>query len=116
MQDGELCAHRCSGIINWTSQLDYEYILNIGTAGLTTTYDSAACPATTRSRSVRSRARGDLLHDSTETKNENEDIDPALGIRPHDLPEWLEEFTENLLDEGVAASRDTTQNPKTKYK
>ena len=34
MQNGKLRVHRCSGIINRTSQLDYECIFNIGTAGL----------------------------------------------------------------------------------
>ena len=34
MQHGELRAYRCSGLVNWTFQLVYEYILNIVTAGL----------------------------------------------------------------------------------
>ena len=34
MQHGEVRAHRCSGIANWTFQLVHEYILNIGIAGL----------------------------------------------------------------------------------
>ena len=33
--------------------------------------------------------------------------DPALGNLLHHLPEWLEDFTENLVVEGVSASRDT---------
>ena len=34
MQHRELRGHRCSQIVNRTFQLDYEYILNIGIAGL----------------------------------------------------------------------------------
>ena len=58
--------------------------------------DSTSSPAPTRSQSTRSRARRDLLHDSTETesKNEHENIDAAPGSGSHDLPEWLEEFVE----------------------
>ena len=35
------------------------------------------------------------------------DTDQVQGNFLRDLPEWLEDFTENLLDEGVSASRDT---------
>ena len=38
------------------------------------------------------------------------DIIPASGNWLRDLPEWFEEFTENLEDEGVSASRDTPGN------
>ena len=31
---------------------------------------------------------------------------PPLPLDLRDLPEWLEDFTENLVDEGVSASRD----------
>ena len=34
MQHRELRGHRCSQIVNRIFQLDYEYILNIGIAGL----------------------------------------------------------------------------------
>ena len=90
MQHCKLRAHRCSRIINKTSQLGYEYIFNIGTAGLGME-DSTPGPETTRSQSTRIRARGDLLHDSTETQTKNikEDIDAAVGSPSHDLPEWL---------------------------
>ena len=33
-QQGELRTHRCSGLVNQTFQLVYEYILHIGIAGL----------------------------------------------------------------------------------
>ena len=35
------------------------------------------------------------------------DTEQVQGNFLRDLPEWLEDFTENLLDEGVSASRDT---------
>ena len=35
---------------------------------------------------------------------------PVLGNQLRELPEWLEEFTDSLEDEGVLASRDTPAN------
>ena len=46
----------------------------------------------------------------TKNTNKNGDIIPASGNRLRDLPEWLEEFTENLEDKEVPASRDTPAN------
>ena len=69
--------------------------------------DSTPGPASIRLRSTCSRVLGDQLHDSEDTDDKNEDIAPALGIRSHDLPEWLEEFTEHLVDE-KSALRDTS--------
>ena len=71
--------------------------------------DATPCPATTRSWITRSRALGDQWRDSTETKNNNksEDIERARGSPLRDLPEWLEEFTEQSVDEEASASRDT---------
>ena len=43
-----------------------------------------------------------------QSKDENKDIDQVQGNLLRDLPEWLEDFTENLVDEGVSASRDTS--------
>ena len=50
------------------------------------------------------------LQDSEQTEDKNEDIDPALGIRSHGLPEWLEGVTENLVDEGASAKRNTPRS------
>ena len=44
------------------------------------------------------------------TKIKNEDTDLVQGNLMHDLPEWLEEFTENLVDDKVPALRDTLAN------
>ena len=81
--------------------------LNIGTAGPNNRRFYARS-STTRSPSTRSRARRDLLHGSTETKNKNrnQDIDATLGRRSHDLPEWLEFFTDKLVGDEGSASRD----------
>ena len=38
--------------------------------------------------------------------HKNEDIEPARRDLLRDMPEWLEEFTENLVDERVPAHRD----------
>ena len=106
MQHGELRAHHCSGIINRTSQLGYDQHRYRWTQR-----DSTPSPVTTRSRSTRSRARKDLLHDPTETENkhQNGDTDAARDTPSNDLPEWLEEFTENLeYTEGSALSNAPT--------
>ena len=40
-------------------------------------------------------------------RNKNKEIDLIVGSLLHDLAEWLEDFTENLVEEGVSASSDT---------
>ena len=68
--------------------------------------DSTLGSAAARRRSTCSRARGDKLHDSKETEDQSEDIDPELRIRSRDLPEWLEEFNEHVVDEEASVSSD----------
>ena len=72
-----------------------------------TVEDYTPNPASTRCRSTSSWALGDQLHDSDDTEDRNKEIDPEPGMRSDDLQEWLEDFTENLVDERVSASRDT---------
>ena len=53
---------------------------------------------------------GSQFRESTKNKkttNQDEDIDRAQGDLLRDLSDWLEEFTENLVDERVPSSRDT---------
>ena len=67
-------------------------------------------PATQRSddtHSEASRNRGDPT--KTKNKNKNKDNNQATSNRLRDLPEWLEEFTENLEDTEVPAARDVLQ-------
>ena len=67
--------------------------------------------ATTRGDSTSILASGNRSRDPTMTTNtKNKDIVPASGNRLRDSPEWLVEFTENLEEEGVLASRDTPAN------
>ena len=68
--------------------------------------DPTPRPATTARRTTRSRALGDQLRDYKETKNKNKnkDIRRARRSPQHDLPEWLEELTEHLVDEEASAS------------
>ena len=66
--------------------------------------DSLQCPANTRSRRKRSRAQGDQLRDSRTKKIE--DIDGARRSPVRELPEELEEFDDNLVDEEASASRE----------
>ena len=53
-----------------------------------------------------SRNRGD----PTKKQNKNKDNSLASSNRLRDLPDWLEEFTENLEGKEVPASRDTPAN------
>ena len=68
--------------------------------------DSAPSPATTRSRSTHSRALGYQLQDPTVTENKHKIRTSMEHGEPlcTDLPEWLEEFTDNLVDEEAPAS------------
>ena len=59
---------------------------------------------THRSRRKRSRAQGDQLRDSRTKKIE--DIDGARRSPVRELPEELEEFDDNLVDEEASASRE----------
>ena len=47
------------------------------------------------------------MHGSERSEEENKDINQVLENRLQDLPEWWEDFIENLADDGVSASRDT---------
>ena len=47
------------------------------------------------------------MHDSEQTEDKNKYIDPTLGNRLHDLPEWSEDFTENAEDAGVLETGNT---------
>ena len=60
--------------------------------------------------------RGTLLHKSTETenKNKNEGREEAQSDLLHDLPDWLQEFRENLVDE--LSSSELRGNPELGYR
>ena len=64
-------------------------------------------PATTRSENVSERARRDLSPNPTQNSktNKNEDSELARGDLLSDLPEWLQEFRENLVEERVPEHR-----------
>ena len=53
-----------------------------------------------------SRNRGD----PTKTKNKNKNNSQASSNRVRDVPDWLQELTENLEDTEVPALRDTPAN------
>ena len=73
-----------------------------------TAEDSTPSPATTRSDRTSSRFWRDKLHHSEQTGDSTQKkIDLMLGNLLHDLLEWLEDFTENLVEEGASASSDT---------
>ena len=61
-------------------------------------------PVPDRSGSTREELRGDPLHESTETENKNKDKEPEEVQRDisHELPDWLQEFRENLVDESTS--------------
>ena len=57
------------------------------------------------------KLRGDPLHESTETENkvkngEREEVQRDIS---HELPGWLQEFRENLVDEST--STEPRRNP-----
>ena len=68
-------------------------------------------PASIRSKSMSDEVRGDSSRGPTETenpsKNDNEEV---RGDPLRDLPEWLEEFTENLVDDSVPEHRDASSS------
>ena len=98
-QHGELRTDRCQKLF----KLSYTYISNISKVVIPTLH-----PASTRIESTRSTVRGHPSHEPARTKKTNKNGDNET-VRWHplrDLPEWLEEFTENLVDENVPAHRD----------
>ena len=106
MQYGELRADRCSRIINRFFQFDYKYLYNIVTTGLriyvaSSNHTMSEYKQLSAGKTSCKNPRK-IIH-----KNKDEDIDPVQGDLLHDLPEWLEEFTENLVDERVPALRST---------
>ena len=61
-------------------------------------------PVQERSGRTSQELRGDPLHESTETenKNKNEDREEVQREISHELPDWLLEFRENLVDESTS--------------
>ena len=57
-------------------------------------------PVIERSGSTSEELRGNPLHRSTETDNTNKNEGHGSDLL-HELTEWLQEFTENLVDEKV---------------
>ena len=61
-------------------------------------------PVSERSGGTNEELRGDPLHESTETENKNkngkrEEVQRDIS---HELPDWLQEFRENLVDESTS--------------
>ena len=46
----------------------------------------------------------------TENPNKNDDNEEVRGNLSHDLPEWPQEFKENLVDESVPKHRDASSS------
>ena len=63
--------------------------------------DTRTNPVPERSGSTSEERRGDLLHESRETKNKNKNGESEEVQRDisHELPDWLQEFRENVVDE-----------------
>ena len=106
IQHGKLRADRFPKIINGFHQFDFKHISNIVTAGLNSRRLYAKFSNYTTSRYTQSSI-GRQSHNSEKSEDENKDIDLVLGNRLQDLSERLEDFTENLADERLSASRDT---------
>ena len=73
-------------------------------------------PVPERSESVSEELRRNPLHESTETenKNNNEGREEIQSDLLHDLPDWLQEFRENLVDERSPSER--RWNPELGYR
>ena len=64
-------------------------------------------PVQDRSGSTSGELRGDPLHESTETENKNingesEEVQRDVS---HELPDWLKEFKDNLVDESASTEQ-----------
>ena len=73
-------------------------------------------PVQERSGSMSEELRGDPLHESTETenKNKNEEREKVQRDISHELPDWLQEFRENLVDESTSTEPWGTQSREVK--
>ena len=99
MQHGKLCTDRCPNITNRFFQFDCKFISYIVNAG----HDRRLLVMSSNNTMSKYRTPlGNQLRDHTDTKkikNQIKDTVPAQGDLLRDLPEWLEDFTENLEDE-----------------
>ena len=79
--------------------LPHQHLQHIVTAGFGGLYIASS-----------GQAQGDLSPEPTKTEKtkKNEDTEPARRNPLHDLPEWSEEFTDNLVDERVPEHTDAT--------
>ena len=73
-------------------------------------------PVPERSGSMSEELRGNLAHKSTETENtnKNEGCEEVQSDLFHELPDWLQEFTENLVDE--RSPSEPRRNPELGYR
>ena len=59
-------------------------------------------PVSERSRGTNGEHRGNPLQESTERTGESEEVQRDMS---HELPDWLQEFRENLVDESTSTER-----------
>ena len=104
MQHGKLRTDCCPWFNDQFFELDYTYISSIVIARLC----SLHCVQQQHEVRMWVTVQGDLSLKPTKTQNPNESEDPerARGDLLRDLPESLQEFTENLVEERVPAHRD----------
>ena len=75
-------------------------------------------PVPERNGSTSEEFRGDPLHESTETENffftkkEREEVQRDIS---HELPDWLQEFRENLVDESTSTELEETRARKSRH-
>ena len=107
MQHGELCTDRCSRIINRVLPAQGNNVSCIVTARNIWWFYIESSNTTTW-QCMHSSIGKLVARSLFFRKIKNRDIIPAPGNWLRDLPEWLKDFTENLEDERVLASRDTS--------
>ena len=61
-------------------------------------------PVSERSGATNEELWRDPLHESTETENQNKmrESKEVQREKSHELPDWLQEFRENLVDESTS--------------
>ena len=90
-------------------KLERKFVLHIVPAGLFECFSESS--KTTKWRYPRSQASRNRPSSPPQTKKyKKKDHREAAGNRLRDLPEWLEEFTDNLEDAEVSAIANTSQD------
>ena len=108
MQHEKLCTDRFPRIIDRFFHFDCKYISYTAKAGRNRRLFAQSSHSTTSNYQQSPTATPVARFCRNPTQKYNyEDTDPVQGDLMRVLPEWLEEFRDNPVDEGVSALQDT---------